>query len=55
VPSHAVPSHAVLCACSMYNGYESHVDVNFDLVYFTLGHLRRPGQVQVPKGSGDTR
>lgn len=39
----------------MYNGYESHVDVNFDLVYFTLGHLRRPGQVQVPKGSGDTR
>jgi hypothetical protein len=39
----------------MYNGYESHVDVYFDLVYFTLGHLRRPGQVQVPKGSGDTR
>lgn len=26
-----------------------------DLLYFTLGHLRRPGQLQVPKGSSDAR
>eukprot|EP00879_Flechtneria_rotunda_P020840 GHRR01021941.1.p1 GENE.GHRR01021941.1~~GHRR01021941.1.p1 ORF type:complete len:198 (+),score=28.95 GHRR01021941.1:153-746(+) len=39
----------------LYNGYESRVDVVADLVYFTLGHLRRPGQLQVPKGSSDTR
>lgn len=39
----------------LYNGYESHVDVVVDLVYFTLGHLRRPGQVQVPKGTSETR
>ncbi|KAF8056388.1 U2 small nuclear ribonucleoprotein B [Scenedesmus sp. PABB004] len=39
----------------LYSGFESHVDVVADLVYFTLGHLRRPGQVQVPKGTGETR
>lgn len=31
------------------------MDVVVDLVYFTLGHLRRPGQVQVPKGTSETR
>jgi hypothetical protein len=30
-------------------------DVVCDLVYLTLGHLRRPGQVQVPKGGGENR
>ncbi|WIA35079.1 hypothetical protein OEZ86_003566 [Tetradesmus obliquus] len=39
----------------LYNGFESHVDVVVDLVYFTLGHMRRPGQVQVPKGTEENR
>ncbi|KIY96837.1 isocitrate dehydrogenase (NAD+) [Monoraphidium neglectum] len=33
----------------------SRADVLVDLVYFSLGHLRRPGQVNVPKGSQETR
>jgi len=40
---------------SLTNAFETHADVVADLVYFTLGHLRRPGQVQVPKGSGEAR
>ncbi|KAI8463366.1 MAG: emp24/gp25L/p24 family/GOLD-domain-containing protein [Monoraphidium minutum] len=37
--------------------FQSHsrVDTIVDLVYFTLGHLRRPGQVNVPKGSEESR
>jgi len=38
-----------------YNSYDSHAEVVVDLVYFSLGHLRRPGQVQVPKGTAETR
>lgn len=38
-----------------YSAYESRVDVVVDLVYFTLGHLRRPGQVQVPRGTEESR
>jgi hypothetical protein len=40
---------------SFYSAYESRVDVVVDLVYFTLGHLRRPGQVQVPRGTEESR
>eukprot|EP00775_Hariotina_reticulata_P006937 gene6937-7155_t len=50
----AARGHGTYKVC-MYNGFESHTDVVVDLVYFTLGHLRRPGQVQVPKGSGEAR
>jgi hypothetical protein len=50
-PTHP-PTHP---ACSFTNAVESRTDVTVDLVYFTLGHLRRPGQVQVPRGTKDTR
>jgi hypothetical protein len=40
---------------SFYSAPESRVDVVVDLVYFTLGHLRRPGVVQVPKGTEESR
>lgn len=37
--------------------FQSHsrADVVVDLVYFSMGHLRRPGQVNVPKGTQETR
>ncbi|GBF91187.1 hypothetical protein Rsub_04856 [Raphidocelis subcapitata] len=37
--------------------FESHTraDMVVDLVYLTLGHLRRPGVVNVPKGTSDSR
>lgn len=37
--------------------FQSHSreDVLVDFVYFALGHLRRPGQVNVPKGSEASR
>ncbi|KAI8474611.1 MAG: emp24/gp25L/p24 family/GOLD-domain-containing protein [Monoraphidium minutum] len=37
--------------------FQSHtgVDITVDLVYFSLGHLRRPGQLNVPKGTEHTR
>jgi hypothetical protein len=41
---------------SFFNAWESRVDATVDLVYFTLGHLRRPaGLIQIPKGSSESR
>lgn len=42
-------------AC-FFNQAESYTDAYVDLVYFTLGHLRRPGaSLQIPKGTSETR
>lgn len=50
----AAPGPGVYKIC-FYSAYESRVDVVVDLVYFTLGHLRRPGIVQVPRGTEESR
>lgn len=49
------PTTTLTPSASFTNAVESRTDVTVDLVYFTLGHLRRPGQVQVPRGTKDTR
>lgn len=55
--AHDALSHPAQCQNnnSFYSAYESRVDVVVDLVYFTLGHLRRPGIVQVPRGTEESR
>ena len=55
-PKHINNTQNKTLKTSFYNGYESRDFVTVDLVYLTLGHLRRPGAVlNVPKGTQDAR